>query len=339
MAERETRRTLVLAKLHATPGVDPVPTASANVIQVHEASGIVLDQDVQEVTGDFFRESLTPGKILIGRALNRIILQVWLQGSGIGTPLTAPFWDALIKGCGFTRTDTADATHRTHAYTPISTGFPLVAFYIYMDGLLYKAFDGRGSFALNMEAGNRPLLTFDYDATFVEPIEAALPAATMPPHTCTMVESEGLTLGTMGSAQGLVPVSLDIDWGLRRRFKKDMNKEYGFGGIGVRKREPSGNLRIAAIDDLDGAGVVNLYQYVRSAQRLPDGSMHDITLNHKSSQVDPQTQIKPSIFKPQPRWPKQVDDEGGTYYDVPLHFRHLTAEGEFKLEVIEKLGA
>ena len=192
MAYQLSRRTVVLAKTEATSGTDAVPTITANAMLLFgNMNPYSLDTSI--VSKDVVRDSLTASKDLIGRQLSNLTLDTVLmtRGSSAG----APFFDPLLKSCGFAVTTGASLGSSSWVYTPVSTGFSTSTIYTYLDGLLTKSLGCLGTFKLDMKAGQAPDLSFTMQGTYSNPIDTALPAPTYPTDTKSMVQSAGVQFG------------------------------------------------------------------------------------------------------------------------------------------------
>lgn len=329
MANQLTRKALVLVKSESSYGVDASPSAATDAILLDEGSGIPWQLDTKLVERQSLRESMTPGKILVGRQMSKLTLNTYLMGNGSAT--AAPKWAPLIKACGTSMSSGGTVGQSSSwMFVPVSSGFTGASIYTYLDGLLHKALGCYGSFAISMVHSGVADLKFMLDGSYVAPTEAAMPAATMPTDTKELVQNEALTIGSYNSAAGLVPVSLDLDWGLERREIGDMTKAYGFGGLDIKLRRPTLKIRCCATDDLDAK---NFFTYLTSPPAT-DGAMDNITLSHGSGA---QTKINITINAPQLVGVQYADMDGGRMYDLSYRLRNTTAEGEFKLEVVEKL--
>lgn len=337
---RATRRCLVLVASETTNGVEasPVPNPATDAQLISSGGGIPINQDTQTVDEDILRDSLTPGKILIGRTLNKITLQTYLMGRGVtGAGQGPPSWSPLLKACGFSLTAGYNgSTSSSWTFAPISKNFTACTIYTYMDGLLFKALGCLGTWKLDMEAGALPKLTFDMTGTFVQPTEAAMPAATMPNDIKEMVQSEGMTIGSFGDADGMVPISFNLDWATGIRERKSMNAAYGFKGTDINGRKPTLKVKIEAIDKLSGGNVRNFFDYVYSQSALADGSMDSISLVHGQLTSGARPRIGINVAAPQlTKPPTQSDTDGGVMYDLDYRLRNTTAEGEFGMWIAE----
>lgn len=152
---KSMKNMLLLAKKHVTAGVDPVPTPAANAI-------LVSAMTPQLINADFVERNLingskgTLGKLVVG--VHRMFeFEVELAGSGAAG--TAPKWGPLLEACGFSETLLASTSA---TYAPVSSGEPSVAMYGYLDGVLFKILDAKGTVSFELNAKQIPKMKFKF---------------------------------------------------------------------------------------------------------------------------------------------------------------------------------
>lgn len=98
-----TRRTVILAKLETTPGVDAVPDGT-NAILCN--SGVTITPQADVLERDVLRDTLSPTGSVIGAKTLDFEFTAELKGGGLnGAVLRAPEYDALLQSCGMARQD------------------------------------------------------------------------------------------------------------------------------------------------------------------------------------------------------------------------------------------
>lgn len=110
MAAKLVRRTLVLAKLESTYGVDSIPTAALDAILV---SAPDVSVDGQKLERDFVRATISPLAHRIGRKVVKVSFTTELKSNGStmnGDTNFALEIDPLFQACGFMPTYTAETT-------------------------------------------------------------------------------------------------------------------------------------------------------------------------------------------------------------------------------------
>jgi len=110
---RLIKKTVVLAKLEPTNGVDAVPVGASNAIQVFDLS--VNPLEIKSTTVNVVTPWFGGAQTLLTTAFKTCSFSVLAGGSG--TAATAPAWGALMVGCGGTETTGLTAPNRVE-YLP-----------------------------------------------------------------------------------------------------------------------------------------------------------------------------------------------------------------------------
>ena len=244
------KRSLVLAKVEVTEGVDPVPTPAANAI-------LVSNPDVKPIadllTRDFDRPSLSPLPHVIGLKEVEVTFGTELKGSGTanaGGASDIPEIDPLLQAAGFAVTLNAEsgggAGDGDIQYDPASDSLKSVTLYVYMDGILHKITGCRGSFSFNAEAGQFGTFEFTFRGKYLAPTDAVIPAGsvfnaqTPPPFL-----NANLSLG--GYTPILQAFTFDMANDLQRR--EDANSLEGVIGFVIGGRDTQGSINPEAVTE------------------------------------------------------------------------------------------
>lgn len=149
------RKTVLLAKLETTSGVDAAPTAAANAIVVRATSPqpIVAENVPRNLIRAFFGNS---EQLPVG-IHSEIDLEVELAGSGAAG--TAPAWGPLMRACGMSETVAAGTDVK---YAPVTGTNETVTIYVYIDGVLHKLVGCMGTFSLDLTAKQIPVIKFKF---------------------------------------------------------------------------------------------------------------------------------------------------------------------------------
>ncbi len=103
-----TRRTIILAKLEATYGVDAEP-AGADAILVSSGVSVIPQADVLE--RDVLRDTLSPSGHVIGAKTLDFEFPVELKGGGLLVAVVqAPEYDPLLQSCGMAKQNVTELT-------------------------------------------------------------------------------------------------------------------------------------------------------------------------------------------------------------------------------------
>lgn len=159
-------KAILLAKIEATYGVDPVPTVAANAIlsTVPEVS-LIGKRIERQVVVPYFGK-LAP--INIGEGI-KISFSVEFRGAG-ETPNTPPRIGALIRACNFTETIDATPGSEFTKYDPNSAeNGESVTLYYYKDGFLHKVLGCVGTFKLDMKLNDLGKIDFEFTGIYSGP--------------------------------------------------------------------------------------------------------------------------------------------------------------------------
>jgi hypothetical protein len=162
-----TRNALLLAKIQPVAGTDPVPTAGANAM-------LVSNIEVNPIEAQFAeRENIksymgNSGQVQVS-CYSTISFDVELQSAGAAG--TAPKFGPLLRACALSETLNASVSA---VYSPVSSSHEFVTLYFYLDGLLFKMTDAKGTFTLDISAGQIPKLRFNFTGFFTTPTDTAV---------------------------------------------------------------------------------------------------------------------------------------------------------------------
>ena len=169
MAKLYRKRT-VLVKAESTYGTDSTP-AGSDAVQVRNLEITPVESEV--LSRDLVRTYLGNSPQLI--ANTRVLVTFEVEYSGSGTAGTAPRYGALLKACGFSETVVA-STFVT--YAPVSASFDSVTIYYSTDGVRHKVTGARGTFTLNLNANQIPVINFTMTGQYNAPTDTADPTTT-----------------------------------------------------------------------------------------------------------------------------------------------------------------
>ena len=181
-----TRKRLILAKTESTYGTDPTPTGAANAILVRNLEITPLQADT--VTRDLIRPYLGNSDQLLAQTRVEVTFEVELAGSG--TAGTAPAYGPVLKACGLSETVVATTSV---TYAPVSASFSSVTLYFFNDGIRHKVTGCRGTFELNAEVGQIPVISFTMTGIYNAPTDEALPSPTYANQSAPLIFKNGNT--------------------------------------------------------------------------------------------------------------------------------------------------
>ncbi|SAI58921.1 Uncharacterised protein [Bordetella ansorpii] len=165
---KSMRNQLMLVKIQAEAGTDPVPTAALNAILLRNVTHTPIAAEYVD------RALLKPymgnmGQIPVSQYAQA---EFEVELAGAGTAGDTPAWGPLLRGCGFS--ETIDVGEEV-TYAPVSTNQELVTLYYYLDGLLHKITDARGSVSFDISAKGIPFMRYRFMGTYVPIVDEAFP--------------------------------------------------------------------------------------------------------------------------------------------------------------------
>lgn len=164
------RNMLVLAKIQPTANTDAAPTPAANAILARGVapSPVVANFADRDLMQPYFGNT---GKVQIG-AYSQVEFEVELAGAGAAG--TAPKYGPLLRACAFGETITAGTKVD---YAPVTTVQEMVTIWVYLDGVVHKMTDCKGSVSFQLDAGGIPVMRFNF-VGFVGSVSDATPTGT-----------------------------------------------------------------------------------------------------------------------------------------------------------------
>lgn len=162
------RNVLLLLKIQPVAGTDPVPTAPLNAILCRAITP-------QPISAEFVdRDNIRPYFGNAGSVLAAIHseCEFEVEMAGSGTAGTAPKWAPLLRACGFAETLVAVTSA---SYAPITNGQEAATLYYYLDGILHKMTDAKGSVSFSLSAKGIPVMRFKFVGLYTTPTDSATP--------------------------------------------------------------------------------------------------------------------------------------------------------------------
>jgi len=139
----------------------------------------VLDLNIEPIVSDEAERQIISGYFgnypveLVNKRAN-VTFSCFLSGSGAAG--TSPRYGDLLKACNMTQ---AIVSSTSVTYSPnSSTAGDSVSFYVNYNGVRQILKGSRGSFSIEMTAGELPVINFTFTGTFNTPTDTALPTPT-----------------------------------------------------------------------------------------------------------------------------------------------------------------
>ena len=198
------RNRLLLAAIESVYGTAPsMDGEDALLISEIDVTPIEVElKDRELITGVYGNTE----KVISGR-MSRATFSVEVAGSG--TAGTAPKYDPILRACGFDETIDSGVSV---TYLPVSSGFESVALTFYADGTKHVLRGCRGTFSIEMSAGEIPKFSFELTGLYTAAAAEANPSATFTAQAKPVaVNSDNTTpVSVHGFAACLESFSLDL---------------------------------------------------------------------------------------------------------------------------------
>ncbi|WP_321944732.1 phage tail tube protein [Burkholderia cenocepacia] len=250
-APKSMRNSVVLAALQTAVGTPAVPKSATDAILVSNPSAKAISA---EYTGrDLVRPYFGSSEQLPAGAHAELDFEVEVAGSGSAG--VAPAWGRLLVACNFveTVTDKVDVKYR-----PVSTAVqtPLTLYY-YLDGLLHKLTDARGTVSWDFTVKQIPKMKFHFMGVYNPVVDSPLPADTdfskfLRPK---LASTEATTWAMHGYTGPLQALSLDLANSLTWAAL------IGYEGAEINDRQPTGKITM----QLGSVAEKNWWQSVKDA--------------------------------------------------------------------------
>lgn len=220
------KRLQIAAKIEVAEGTAIALAAEDAVL----ANNVSYDPEIKMTARAAASSSLSPFPKVAGSRQAKITFDVDLKGSG--TAGTAPEYGKLLKACGMGETTVA-LTSVT--YLPASASIVCLTLGWYVDGKKYILAGCRGTWKMDLKAGEPGVIHFEFLGTAIEDSDVALLAGvsyqtTNPPPFL----SGTFTLATYA---GIIE-SLSIDLGNSLMLRPSVNAAQGYISTIITGREP-----------------------------------------------------------------------------------------------------
>jgi hypothetical protein len=168
-------KAVILAKIQTGIGVDATPTGATNAILCEEPTWEALDSKVERAN---IKPSFGAQRFVSVGEGQRLSFSTELKGSGVAT--TVPEIGPLFRGCGMTQTVDATPGTENTTYAPNSAGTAgeYLTLYYYVDGIVHKMVDCRGTFSLDGKVNQYVKIKWEFTGVYAGPVAGALPTAT-----------------------------------------------------------------------------------------------------------------------------------------------------------------
>lgn len=147
-----SRKRLIALKIETTYGTDATP-AGAQALYVSNLNLTPIEQETD--TREILKPYLGDREIVV--ALSRVAVEFDCELTGSGVAGTAPGYGAALRASGMSETIVASTSV---TYAPISQSFESATIYVNVDGVLHKILGARGTWSLDMNVKQIPVIKF-----------------------------------------------------------------------------------------------------------------------------------------------------------------------------------
>ncbi len=227
-----TRKTIVLAKLESTYGIDPAPVPSADTILVQD---LELRPSGDAVERNCLKGSLSPLQFRRGSKSVELSFKTEMKGTGNKGVIPAWGWEGvLFRACGMSETIEPETSI---VYAPVSNLFDSCTFYVYRDRIFHVITGCRGTLSLIIEAGKMALAEWKFKGLYLSPVDATpAPQAFSRIHPPVAVQTS-FTIG------GYSPVVQKLELALNNTVveRRSLTAQNGIAGFEITGRAPNGS--------------------------------------------------------------------------------------------------
>ncbi len=229
-------RIVLLAKIESTYGTDATPVAASDSIlcSVPEFQPIGRQLDRQNAIATMGR----PVPINIGEGLN-IKFSTELKGDG-SAPDTPPEIAPLFRACNFTETINVatDVVYAPNSSFGIEDSAESLTIYYHQDGIRHILLGARGTFSLELKAGEYGVIHWDFTGLYGGPTTQTLP--TLVPNTTLPPRFKNASF-TIDSYAAIIE-NMSIDIANEVVMRPDVNAATGIKEWLITDREPKGEV-------------------------------------------------------------------------------------------------
>lgn len=207
------KKKVLLAKIEAAYGTDPIPTGGANAIL---ATDIKLSpMEGQDTSRELDMPWLGGQKTIPTDLYQKLSFKVELQPSGaLGV---APGWGPLLRACGCAQSIAAGVSV---TYNPISSAMESATFYLHIDGSRFLLTGARGNAKFTVNPQGIPYIEFEYTGLWLAASATADAVPTLTGFINPQIASKANTPVFTVGGQALIMRQFMMDLGnqVERRF-------------------------------------------------------------------------------------------------------------------------
>ena len=307
------QRRALLAKIETTLGSDAQPTASENAILVADLSLAPLLAE-QARRAQNLTHFASPERYI---ATPHAEVSFAVECAPAATAQQTPPWDPLLKACGCSASRGA-SENNTLVYKPSSATTPTLSLHIHMHETRHVLTACRGTFSIQLEPQEFPLLVFQFRGRYTTPQNSSFPTTDTDNFALpSLPSSSSLPTFTLGEQNERLALGVE-------RFQFNLNNSFPFSprlneeSIDIVAREPDATLVIRD----PGTARHNLFAIAEAGQKTPLRFTLGTRQGERLHFLLPKAQLQP---------PQYRESDGLQYLNLPLVCLPDAGDDEFSL--------
>lgn len=212
-----TKKYVLLAKKEVTYLTDASPTGT-NAVEAFD-----VDFSPERIVKEKNVGTINLGSLpsYISSTLVNVTFKTYLKGPG--SKGVTSVLGALLQSCSLSET-LVESTSATYEFDETETASTTL--YFYRDGLLTKVLGARGTFSLDLTAGEWGVVTWNMKGKYVASTATAIVEPTFEATDPVIVENSDFEMGSGSNVTGIETLTISQE-GLE--VFKDINNDQGFG--------------------------------------------------------------------------------------------------------------
>lgn len=222
----------LLAKVETTYGTDAAPTEEANAILCEPPTIEVIQKSLERNNIKSYFGALS--RVNVGEGL-KLTFVTELKGSGAAG--TAPEIGPLLRACNFSET-TVPATSVAYAPNSYVLDSESITIWFWQDGLRHAAVGCRGTFKVDLKAGEYGKITWEFQGIYAGPIDAPVRPLTFNETIPARFVSANFTIDSFAA----VVENLKLDAGNEIGRRPSINASTGMLSYFIKERSAKGEI-------------------------------------------------------------------------------------------------
>ncbi|MHC1727954.1 MAG: phage tail tube protein [Syntrophobacteraceae bacterium] len=235
-----TRRTVVLAKIESSYGIDPLPMPSADAILVQD---LEIKPGGDAVERNYLKACLSPLQFRRGAKSVEVSFKTEMKGTGARGTIPAWGWEgALFRACGMSETVSPGVSI---VYAPASILFESCTLYVYRDRIFHRVTGCRGTLSILVEAGKPAMVEWKFRGLYLSPADGVPASQTFSGMFPPIAVHTSFTIGEYSPVAQKLELNLNDTVAERR----SLTAENGIAGFEITGRTPRGSFDPEAVSE------------------------------------------------------------------------------------------